>query len=81
MSNPGLPQLLAVFWSLGRYPDVTMIDMPPWPLGHPVRARRSLRRTLHVVRGSDADARLEAAMKTLLVDRGDGQLGPPIVAQ
>jgi hypothetical protein len=76
LSNPGLPQLLAVLWSLERYPDVTRLDVPLCPLGKPERARRSLRRRLHVVPGSDADQRLEAAMNALLVDWGDGQLGP-----
>jgi hypothetical protein len=75
LSNPGLQQLLPVLWSLDRYPDVTMLDVPPWPLGKPERARRSLRRRLHVVPGSDADKRLEAAMNTLLLDWGMASSG------
>jgi len=74
--NPGLPQLLSVLWSLDRYPDVAMLDVPPWPLGAPERARRSLRRRMHIVPDSAADERLESAMETLLADWGDGQLGP-----
>src|SRR6266516_2548755 len=76
LPNPGLPQLLAVLWSLERYPDVSMLDVPAWPLGKPDRARHNLRRRLHVVPGSAADERLEAAMETLLVDWSDGQRGP-----
>ena len=74
--NPGLPELMAVLWSLDRYPDVTMIDVPGRPVGTPERALQSLRRRLHVVSDSAADERLQRAMDTLLVDWGDGQLGP-----
>lgn len=76
LSNPGLPELLDVLWSLERYPDITMLDVPPWPLGNAERARRALRRRLHVVPGSPADDGLQAATEALLVDWGDGQLGP-----
>src|SRR5262249_14860722 len=76
LSNPGLPEVLDVLSSLERYPDVTMIDVPAWPLGQGDRVRRALRRRLHVVPGSAADGRLLDAMADLLVDWGDGQLGP-----
>jgi SAM-dependent methyltransferase len=76
LSNPGLPELLAVLWSLERYPDVTMLDVPAWPLGDAERARRALRRRLHVMPGTPADDRLQSAMQTFVVDWGDGQLGP-----
>ncbi len=74
--NPGLPQLMAVLWSLDRYPDVTMLDVPGWPLGDADRALRGLRRRMRVVPGSAADDRLQGAMGGLLVDWGNGQLGP-----
>jgi hypothetical protein len=76
LPNPALAQLLEVLWSLKIYPDVNMLDVPVWPLGTPERARNGLRRRLHVVPGSEADARLESAMRELLVDWGDGVLGP-----
>jgi SAM-dependent methyltransferase len=74
--NPSLPQLLDVVWSLGVYPEVAMLEVPIWPLGPASRARNGLRRRLHITPGSAADARLEAAMTDLLVDWGDGVLGP-----
>ena len=74
--NPFLPQLLDVLWSLGIFPDVSMLEVPMWPLGPPARARNRLRRRLHLVPGSAADERLEAAMSRLLTDWGDGSLGP-----
>jgi len=76
LPNPALPQLLDVLWSLGIYPDVKMLEVPIWPLGQPQRARNGLRRRLHLVPGSAADIRLESAMDELLVDWGEGRLGP-----
>jgi 2-polyprenyl-3-methyl-5-hydroxy-6-metoxy-1,4-benzoquinol methylase len=76
LPNPCLPQLLDVLWSLAIYPDVTMLQVPTWPLGHESRARNGLRRRLRIVPGSQADERLGAAMRELLTDWGDGALGP-----
>ena len=76
MPNPHLPQLLDVLWSMGIFPDVSMLEVPAWPLGPAARARNGLRRRLRVVPGTAADARLASAMAELLVDWGDGQLGP-----
>jgi SAM-dependent methyltransferase len=73
--NPSLPQLLDVLWSLGVYPNVSMLEVPIWPLGPPSRAGANLRRRLRISAGSEADVRLEAAMADLLVDWGDGLLG------
>jgi len=74
--NPSLPQLLDVLWSLGIHANVDMLEVPVWPLGPPPRAGKSLRRRLRICAGSAADIRLEAAMAELLVDWGDGVLGP-----
>ncbi len=76
LPNPALPQVLDVLWSLGIYPDVKMLQVPIWPLGPRARAQTGLRRRLHVLPGSVADARLDAAITQLLVDWGDGVLGP-----
>src|SRR5262249_43256350 len=75
LPNPALPQLLDVLWSLGIFPDVTMLDLPTWPLGPFGRARNGLRRRLHLQPGTAADARLEAAMSELLVEWEPGVLG------
>jgi SAM-dependent methyltransferase len=74
--NPHLPQLLEVLWSLGIFADVTMLEVPIWPLGPPDRARNGLRRRLHLVPGSPADGRLAQAMGELLTDWGEDRLGP-----
>jgi hypothetical protein len=76
LPNPCLPQLLDVLWSMAIYPDVRMLEVPAWPLGPTERARNGLRGRLHLVPGSTADRRLAAAMRELLVDWGDGALGP-----
>jgi 2-polyprenyl-3-methyl-5-hydroxy-6-metoxy-1,4-benzoquinol methylase len=76
LPNPCLPQLLDVLWSLGIYADVKMLQVPAWPLGPAPRAQHGLRRRLRIVPGTQADARLEAAMRDLLTDWGDGALGP-----
>jgi 2-polyprenyl-3-methyl-5-hydroxy-6-metoxy-1,4-benzoquinol methylase len=75
LPNPALPQVLDVLWSLGIYPEVKMLEVPVWPLGRKARAQNGLRRRLHLAPGSPADARLESAISTLLVDWGDGALG------
>jgi 2-polyprenyl-3-methyl-5-hydroxy-6-metoxy-1,4-benzoquinol methylase len=74
--NPCLPQLLDVLWSLDVYPDVKMLQVPAWPLGPSARAQNGLRRRLRIIPGTPADTRLEAAMRELLTDWGDGALGP-----
>jgi 2-polyprenyl-3-methyl-5-hydroxy-6-metoxy-1,4-benzoquinol methylase len=76
LPNPCLPQLLDVLWSLRIYADVSMLQVPAWPLGHASRAQIGLRRRLRIVSGTRADARLEVAMRALLTDWGDGALGP-----
>jgi hypothetical protein len=76
LPNPCLPQLLDVLWSLGIYADVSMLQVPAWPLGHGSRAQAGLRRRLRIVPGTPADARLEVAMRDLLTDWGGGSLGP-----
>lgn len=73
---PCLPELLDVLRSLRIYPDLKMLQVPIWPLGRAARARNGLRRRLRIVPGSPADTRLEGAMRELLIDWGDGALGP-----
>jgi len=65
LSNPSLPQLLEVLWSLGIYPDVTMLQVPIWPLGPWPRAQNGLRRRMRILPHSPADRRLEHAMTEL----------------
>ena len=66
MPNPALPQLLEVLWSMRIYPDITMLEVPVWPLGPFARAHNGLRRRLRIASGSQADTRLESMMRELL---------------
>jgi len=76
LPNPALPQLLEVAWSLGIYPDVTMLEVPIWPLGPASRAHNGLRRRMRLTPGSESDQRLAKVIPELLTDWGDGILGP-----
>jgi len=53
-----------------------MLEVPIWPLGPPQRARNGLRRRMHITPGSATDERLGEVLPDLLVDWGDGALGP-----
>jgi 2-polyprenyl-3-methyl-5-hydroxy-6-metoxy-1,4-benzoquinol methylase len=72
--GPYFPYLLDVLDELGLGPvDFTYIRAEPFPLGSREAALSRLRRRLYVVPGSDADARLAAAMDELLEEQ-DGTL-------
>ncbi len=70
---PGLPELLAVLWEMGIYPDLEMF--PPQGVAayqDLVEARETLRQRLYVEPGSANDRRLERAMEELLESTPSG---------
>lgn len=70
---PGLVEFMQVLWDMGIYPDVEMFPPSmPRPFRSRERALEMLRLRLCVIPGSAADARLQEAMRTLLVETPEG---------
>jgi cyclopropane fatty-acyl-phospholipid synthase-like methyltransferase len=70
---PGAGEFMQVLWEMEIYPDLQMFEPRParvfkdWP-----GALETLRRRIHVMPGTPADARLQQAMHELLIDTSDG---------
>ena len=70
---PALPELLNALWDMGVYPDVRMLDpVPPDMFEDLDVALGQLRNRLYVKQGSPQDARLQAAMRELLLETDGG---------
>ena len=70
---PGLPYFVRVLWEEGIYPDVQMLaPRRGGRFNSRDEARDNFRARLYIQPGSDADARLEAAMDDLLISEPEG---------
>ena len=70
---PALPELLNALWDMGVYPDVRMLDpVQPDMFEDLDVALAQLRNRLYVKQDSPQDARLQAAMRELLLETDGG---------
>jgi len=70
---PGAAEFLPVLWEMGIYPNVEMFAPEPFrALKDWQTALTTLRQRMYIELDTDADARLQQAMRELLVERPDG---------
>jgi hypothetical protein len=73
MDLPGAAEFVPVLWEMGIYPNLEMFAPQPFrALNDWQTALTTLRRRIYVEPDTDADARLQQAMRELLVERPDG---------
>jgi SAM-dependent methyltransferase len=72
---PGAAELMQVLWELGIYPNLEMYAPVPFrPFRDWQRALDALRPRLFVVSDTEQDARLQLAMRELLIETPDGYI-------
>jgi len=72
---PALPEFLELLRARARVPDVQMTERSPRWFASPDELEGFVRRQLWVERGSEADARFQAALDELLVRDEAGRIG------
>jgi SAM-dependent methyltransferase len=69
---PGLGEFMTLLYAKGRFPQISVIDLPPRTFADLETMQRACRRPLWVLEGSAEDARLGKAIRELAVEVEDG---------